>query len=139
MNMTTTETGEMRIIKVSGSDKLLYSLIGSTITHPLVISLNGGYPFKNTEHHVWYIALREDKNVAGFLSVLKNTICNDCTLNDRKLLAVLIEKAISDMPKGVIARFVAHKDELSLMEELGFELTKVKKPGVKYFRMFKKL
>jgi hypothetical protein len=132
------ETEKINIIKLAGSDKLLHNLIGPMITHPIVISLNGGYPFKNTDDHTWYIALRENKEVAGFLSVLKSTINNDCTLRDWRLLAVLIEKALSDMPRGSIARFVAHKDELPLMDELGFEFTKVKKAGVKYFRMYKK-
>ncbi|GHT74535.1 hypothetical protein AGMMS50262_07700 [Bacteroidia bacterium] len=136
------ESEEIRIVKVQGSDPLLHRLIGPMVIHPLVISLNGGYPFKNTEEHLWYIAIRgnkETKETAGFLSVLNNTIENDCTLRDQLLLARLVKTALADMPAGTVVRFTAHKDEIPLMKELGFELTNTKRPAVEYFKMFKKI
>ncbi len=132
----TTQEEKISIIKVQGSDKKIYNQIGPLVMNPLVLALNDGYPFKNTDDHLWYIALNKNEEVAGFLSVVKNTICNDCTLNDRKLLAMLIKEALSDMPEGTIVRFVAHIDELPLMEQLGFEYSK---PGVKYFRMSRRI
>jgi hypothetical protein len=123
------------IIKINGSDQRLHRLIGPLVTNPEVLACNDNYPFKNTDDHVWYIALKQNRTVAGFLSLKKSTISNDFVHNDLDLLELLIEKALSDLPKGIIVRFLAGKEELPLMEQLGFQISK---EGVKYYRMFKK-
>ncbi|KAA6301693.1 MAG: hypothetical protein EZS26_002158 [Candidatus Ordinivivax streblomastigis] len=126
----------MKILKVQGSDPILYGLIGPLVMNPAVLASNDNYPFKNSNEHVWYIAVNHNKEVKGFLSVLNNKIGNDYTNKDMDLQGLLIEKALEEIPNGRIVSFIAVKEEWPLMEKLGFAMYK---EGVKYSKMIKKL
>lgn len=128
---------EVHIEKVWGTDHRLYELIGPFVMNPEVIRLNGGYPFKNTEDHLWYISIRGKNMVTGFLSVEQGSstkICNDFTWQDYDLLERLIREALSDIDKGTKVSFVADAGDIPVLEKLGFT---VELEGVKYFKMIK--
>ncbi|MDR1882958.1 MAG: hypothetical protein LBR26_09310 [Prevotella sp.] len=123
----------MKIVKIQGSDRRLYSLIGPLVMDPEVIGMNDGYPFKNTSDHVWYIAIKGKNKVAGFISVVNNKLCNDFTWQDYELLEDLIQNVLSDMKDGIVS-FIAEQGDIPLLEKLGFA---EEKRYVKYVKMIK--
>lgn len=125
---------EIRIEKVWGTDNRLYELIAPFVMNPEVIRLNGGYPFKNTEDHLWYISVKGKNMVTGFISIVNDHLCNDFTWQDKDLLRILIERALMDVEKGTPVTFVADNSDRSLLEEMGFS---VEKQWTKYFKMAK--
>lgn len=125
---------EIRIEKVWGTDGRLYELIAPFVMNPEVIRLNGGYPFKNTEDHLWYISVRGKNMVTGFISLVNDRLCNDFTWQDKDLLRILIERALMDVEKGTPVTFVADNSDRPLLEEMGFS---VEKEWTKYFKMAK--
>jgi len=125
---------EIRIEKVWGTDGRLYELIAPFVMNPEVIRLNGGYPFKNTEDHLWYISVRGKNMVTGFISLVNDHLCNDFTWQDKDLLRILIERALMDVEKGTLVTFVADNSDRPLLEEMGFS---VEKQWTKYFKMAK--
>lgn len=127
---------EIRIERVWGTDKCLYELIGPFVMDPTVIKMNGGYPFKNTEDHVWYIAIRGKNLVMGFISIVDNKLCNDFTWQDYDLLKRLINQAISGFKTGTIISFMAEHSDIPTLEKLGFV---IEREGVKYSKMIKKI
>ena len=44
----------MQILKLQGTDRQLYRLVGPLVMNPKVLQYNNGYPFKTGEHYVWY-------------------------------------------------------------------------------------
>ncbi|GAB6119903.1 phospholipase D-like domain-containing protein [Dysgonomonas termitidis] len=125
---------EIRIEKVWGTDNRLYELIAPFVMNPEVIRLNGGYPFKNTEDHLWYISVKGKNMVTGFISIVNDHLCNDFTWQDKDLLRILIERALMDVEKGTPVTFVADNSDRPLLEEMGFS---VEKQWTKYFKMVK--
>ncbi|MDR1503191.1 MAG: hypothetical protein LBT43_12150 [Prevotella sp.] len=125
---------EIRIEKVWGTDGRLYELIAPFVMNPEVIRLNGGYPFKNTEDHLWYISIKGKNMVTGFISIVNDHLCNDFTWQDKDLLRILIERALADIEKGTLVTFVADNTDRPLLEEMGFS---VEKEWTKYFKMVK--
>lgn len=125
---------EIRIEKVWGTDNRLYELIAPFVMNPEVIRLNGGYPFKNTEDHLWYISVKGKNMVTGFISIVNDRLCNDFTWQDKDLLRILIERALMDVEKGMLVTFVADNSDRPLLEEMGFS---VDKEWTKYFKMAK--
>ncbi len=126
---------EIRIEKVWGTDGRLYELIAPPfVMNPEVIRLNGGYPFKNTEDHLWYISVKGKNMVTGFISIVNDHLCNDFTWQDKDLLRILIERALMDVEKGTPVTFVADNSDRPLLEEMGFS---VDKEWTKYFKMAK--
>lgn len=125
---------EIRIEKVWGTDGRLYELIAPFVMNPEVIRLNGGYPFKNTEDHLWYISVKGKNMVTGFISLVNDHLCNDFTWQDKDLLRILIERALMDVEKGTLVTFVADNSDRALLEEMGFS---VEKQWTKYFKMAK--
>ncbi|MFT4221464.1 hypothetical protein [Dysgonomonas sp.] len=125
---------EIRIEKVWGTDNRLYELIAPFVMNPEVIRLNGGYPFKNTEDHLWYISVKGKNMVTGFISIVNDHLCNDFTWEDKNLLRILIERVFMDIEKGTLVTFVADNSDRPLLEEMGFSL---QKEWTKYFKMAK--
>ncbi|GAB6119388.1 hypothetical protein [Dysgonomonas termitidis] len=133
-NLTEIDIQTCRIEKVWGTDKRLYELIAPFVMNPEVIRLNGGYPFKNTEDHLWYISVKGKNMVTGFISIVNDRLCNDFTWQDKDLLRILIERALMDVEKGTPVTFVADNSDRPLLEEMGFS---VDKEWTKYFKMAK--
>lgn len=136
MPIKETNNKTMRIEKVWGTDHTLYSLIGPFVLNPDVIRINGGYPFKNTEDHVWYISITGKNMVTGFISIVNNKLCNDFTWQDYDLLELLIIRAMADLEKDTVVYFTANSHDLPTLLKLGFTMVK---PGINYFKMSKKI
>lgn len=132
--MNETDNKTIRIEKIWGTDHTLYNLIGPFVMNPDVIRINGGYPFKNTEDHLWYISIVGKNMITGFISIADNKLCNDFTWNDYDLLELLIQRVISDLEKDTVIYFIANSDDLPTLKKLGFT---IEKPGVNYFKMRK--
>jgi hypothetical protein len=122
------------IEKIWGTDMRLHNLIGPFVMNPVVIRMNGGYPFKNTEDHLWYVSLKNRNMITGFLAVCNGRICNDFTWQDNEVLEILLEKALSDMERGTPVSFMAEEYELPVLEKLGFTL---ERKAVRYAKMVK--
>jgi hypothetical protein len=125
---------EIRIEKLWGTDSRLYELIAPFVMNPEVIRQNGGYPFKNTEDHLWYISVKGKNMATGFISIVNGRFCNDFTWQDKDLLRILIERAFMDIKKGTFVTFVADNSDRLFLEEMGFF---VQKEWKKYFKMVK--
>ena len=69
----------IQILKLQGTDKQLYQLVGPLVMDPNILQYNNGYPFKTGEQFVWYIAIEKHK-VAGFLTL--NFRKNDHIINN---------------------------------------------------------
>lgn len=132
MSTTDMVTQSEHIEKIWGTDNRLHNLIGPFVMNPQIIRMNGGYPFKNTEDHLWYVCLKGKNLVKGFLSVCNGCICNDFTWQDNSILEKLINKALSDMEDGTEISFIAEENELPVLEKLGFILNK---KMVRYYKM----
>ena len=126
--------GDTRIEKIWGTDHRLYELIAPFVMNPEVIRLNGGYPFKNTEDHLWYISIKGKNMVTGFISIVNNRLFNDFTWQDKDVLKQLLERVFNDIEKGTLITFVADNSDMGLLEEMGFSM---EKEGTKYFKMAK--
>lgn len=126
----------LRVEKIWGTDTRLHNLIGPFIMNPTIIRMNGGYPFKNTEDHVWYVSVKNRNLITGFLSVCDGRICNDFTWKDNELLEILLEKALSDMDTGTLATFMAEEEEVPLLEKFGFN---EERKTVRYTKMVKEI
>lgn len=127
----------IHIEKIWGTDCRLYELVGPFVMNPEVIRLNGGYPFKNTEDHLWYVSIKGKNMVTGFLSVVETSstkLCNDFTWQNYDLLEWLITEALSDLEKGTKVSFMAEDNDIPVLEKLGFSI-EIK--GVRYSKMIK--
>lgn len=51
----------IQILKLQGTDKQLYQLVGPLVMNPNILQYNNGYPFKTGEQFVWYIAIENTK------------------------------------------------------------------------------
>jgi hypothetical protein len=114
------QSGCTRVLKIQGYDACLYGLIGPFVMNPLVLRENDWYPFRNTEDHTWYIAVRGRNLVTGFLSVCDGHIANDFTWHDQNTLAALLEEALADVAGAGTLAFMAEEAELPVLEKLGF-------------------
>ena len=54
----------MEILCLKGTDKRMYELVAPLIMNPAIIRQNNNYPFKTTDHYLWYIAKEWVETVA---------------------------------------------------------------------------
>lgn len=120
----------IQILKIQGTDKQLYRLVGPLAMDPKVLQYNNGYPFKTGEQFVWYIAIEKHK-VMGFIPldmrknehIINNYYAeadNHDYILDRLLDAVLTDEEESPQPLSAVAQTL-HQD---LFTQKGFEITK---------------
>lgn len=120
----------MQILKIQGTDKQLYRLVGPLVMNPKVLKYNNGYPFKTGEQFVWYIAVEKQK-VMGFipLEIRKNEhIINNYYAKaethdhilDTLLNTVLTDEEKSTQPLSAVVQ-TPHQ---GLFVQKGFEITK---------------
>lgn len=120
----------MQILKLQGTDKQLYRLVGPLVMNPKVLQYNNGYPFKTGEQFVWYIAVEKQK-VMGFipLEIRKNEhIINNYYAKaethdhilDTLLNTVLTDEEESTQPLLAVVQ-TPHQ---GLFVQKGFEITK---------------
>lgn len=85
---------------MQGTEPALYPLVGPLVMNPEVLKQNMNYPFKTTEHFVWYIAMN-GHSVIGFVPVEhrgKEYIINNyyVTHKDREVLMQLLSRMVLD-------------------------------------------
>ncbi len=126
----------MRIEKIYGYQQDLYPWIGPFVMNPDVLRINGGYPFKNSEDHVWYLAVEGKNMVKGFIAYANGALCNDFAWQDNEILEQLIVAALRDVPARTEVTFIADRNDRPLLEKLGFMITHERK---NYFKMSRRI
>lgn len=58
----------MEIEKLGGTTERLYRLVAPLVMKPCILRENNNYPFKTSMHHIWFIAIEEER-VVGFMPV----------------------------------------------------------------------
>ena len=65
---------QIQILKINGTAKELYPLVGPLVMNPEVLKYNNRYPFKTKKNFEWYIALNEtDGETIGFIPLYSQT------------------------------------------------------------------
>lgn len=115
----------MKIMKLGGTDKILYELVAPLIMNPAIIRQNNNYPFKTTNKYIWYVAI-DDDNVVGFLPLkpVKNGYCIDNYYikgDDKDTVGVLLKNVIKDLHASAGAlTAVVNKRHVKCFLENGF-------------------
>lgn len=128
----------IQTIQVHGTESRLYELIAPLVMDPVVLRANNNYPFKTTEHYLWFIAI-EDGCVLGFLPVEHRSnveIINNYYVreNNEEILHLLLQsvaKAIEEKTEITAVVLVHHQ---SVFEKNGFIVENVWKRYVKMRR-----
>jgi hypothetical protein len=122
----------MKVEKLRGTDKRMYSLIAPFAMDGKTIRKNDGYPFTTSDKHLWYVAVN-GKKVVGFLSIKENSIVNDFSNGDLSVLKCLLSEVLTDLREKLsVLYFTAIESELKLLQELGFT---VQSKSVNYIKM----
>lgn len=126
----------MQIEELPGTDKRLYELVAPLVMNPAVLKQNYNFPFRTSEHFVWYVATDEEE-VKGFLPIEKKR--ETCVLNnywiagqDTEVLRALMEAVTERWSGECDLVIVAFLHDRKLFGELGFEEEKV---WTRYVRM----
>lgn len=98
----------IQILKINGTDKNLYPLIGPLVMDPVALKYNNRYPFKTNKNFKWYIAVNEANGEAvGFIpleykshEILINNYYVQSEGHD-EILSWLIEAVWRDMTKDM--------------------------------------
>lgn len=88
----------MEIEKLGGTTERLYRLVAPLVMKPCILRENNNYPFKTSMHHIWFIAIEEER-VVGFMPVEikdKYAVINNYYIDkdDPDLLAALLREVI---------------------------------------------
>lgn len=70
----------MDVIKLNGTDKKLYELVGPLTMSQAVLRQNNNYPFKTGLRYVWYVAV-DMEQVLGFMPV-RRTATDDYIIDN---------------------------------------------------------
>lgn len=125
----------MNIEKLHGTAPRLYQLVAPLVMSPPVLRQNNNYPFKTSDHHVWFVATDNDK-VCGFMPVeVKDTcICIDnyYVVGDNTSLLTLFAKKAANEFSGVKPLYViSHAPHVATFRSCGFAVKKEWKLYVK--------
>ena len=125
----------IQTIQVQGTEKRLYQLIAPLVMNPDVLSANNNYPFKTTEHYVWFIAV-DKKSVVGFMPVERRR--SGCVINNyyvcednRETLSLLITTTLEAIGSEVRLCAVVMVEHQAVFEKHGFIVDKAWKRYVK--------
>lgn len=128
----------IQTIRVHGTEKRLYELIAPLVMNPEVLRANNNYPFKTTEHYVWFIAI-DDGRVLGFLPVEHRSagvVINNYYVGDDKgeVLGILLQSAVKATEEETEITAVVLLHHQSVFEENGFTIDSTWKRYVKMRR-----
>lgn len=118
----------MDIECIDGTAPRLYELVAPLVMNPAVLRLNNNYPFKTSRHHVWYIAI-ENNRVTGFMPFKKSEggICIDNYYvgnDDTSLIDTMLERIITDVCKEGLITATVHKRHVKIFAGHGFRTYK---------------
>lgn len=129
---------EMEIIRVEGTEPLLYQLVAPLVMSPKVLRQNYNFPFRTSEKFVWYIALAGEK-VAGFIPLERRAsehIINNYYIEGKQeeVLEALLAKVLEDEDGSAVLSAVAFLQDRGLFARMGFL---EEKQWTRYVRMHK--
>lgn len=128
----------IQTIRVHGTEKRLYELIAPLVMDPDVLRANNNYPFKTTEHYVWFIAI-DDGRVLGFLPVEHRSagaVINNYYVGDdnEEVLGTLLQSAVKATEEETEITAVVLVHHQSIFEKNGFTIDSTWKRYVKMRR-----
>ena len=113
----------MKIIRLNGTDKKLFELIGPLVMNPSILRLNNNYPFKTASNFIWHILI-ESSSVVGFIPLkpTQNGYNIDnyyFKLDDENIITILLEDVIESVGCYELTALV-HKRNVDMFKKLGF-------------------
>ena len=120
----------MEIIRLKGTAKRLYTLVGPLVMDADVLKQNNNYPFKTSEGHTWYVAIDEKKKVKGFMPFVvkggKKVYIDNYFLqdDDTSTADALIDYITDDWFPEYTVTILAHKRHAELFRRNHFVTTK---------------
>lgn len=130
----------MHIEKLNGTDERLYHLVAPLVMNPDVLKKNNNYPFKTTEHYVWYIALQENE-VVGFIPVEMRAACavinNYYIAGGEGVCEALLQTIVNDPDLTIPLQAVVLSGDLAVFQKYEFEVIRLWKLYVKMLRQVK--
>ena len=116
----------MEIEKLGGTTERLYRLVAPLVMKPCILRENNNYPFKTSMHHIWFIAIEEER-VVGFMPVEikdKYAVINNYYIDkdDPDLLAALVREVIRHYAGQYKLQSVTHSRHLSVFAANGFSI-----------------
>ena len=116
----------MEIEKLGGTTERLYRLVAPLVMKPCILRENNNYPFKTSMHHIWFIAIEEER-VVGFMPVEikdKYAVINNYYIDkdDPDLLAALLREVIRHYAGQYKLQSVTHSRHLSVFAANGFSI-----------------
>lgn len=134
----------IQVIQLNGKDKQMYRLLAPMVMDPEVIRANNNYPFKTSETHVWFIAMKE-KKVVGFVPVerksggkaeINNYYVNAEGSEREEILSFLLPAVIAEFgPENWLLSSVTLIQDKEIFEK--FEFTSLDKKWTRYVKMYK--
>lgn len=134
----------IQVIQLKGKDKQLYRLLAPMVMDPEVIRANNNYPFKTSETHVWFIAMKE-KKVIGFVPVeqknrgkaeINNYYVNAEDAEREEILSLLLSAVIAEFgPDNWLLGSVTLIQDKEIFEK--FEFTSQDKKWTRYVKMYR--
>lgn len=123
---------QIQILKINGTAKELYPLVGPLVMNPEVLKYNNRYPFKTKKNFEWYIALNEtDGETIGFIPLehkSHETLINNYYAQQEghnEILSQLIESVWQDMTEDMPPlTALVQTPHATLFKEQGFTTTK---------------
>ncbi len=123
---------QIQILKINGTAKELYPLVGPLVMNPEVLKYNNRYPFKTGKNFEWYIAVNEaDDETVGFIPLEYKS--HETSINNyyvqqeghneilNRLIEVVWQNMTKDMPQLTALVQTRHA---ALFKEQGFTTTK---------------
>lgn len=115
----------MKIMKLQGTEKMLYELVAPLVMCPAILRQNNNYPFKTSRNHIWYVALH-DMSVVGFIPLKKGSshysIDNYFVSGDNSsILSELLSEVIKDLSSLSPLVAVVHKRHVMVFAQKGFQ------------------
>ena len=119
----------MEIIRLKGTDKKLYTMVGPLVMDADVLKQNNGYPFKTSEEYTWYIAVEKKKVVGFFPFILKGKhriyIDNYFIAEDNPdVFDVLLDAITNDYYEDLDITALVHKRHVDYFKRNHFQCIK---------------
>ncbi|GHT13443.1 hypothetical protein FACS189426_18350 [Bacteroidia bacterium] len=128
---------------LTGTEKRLYEVVGPLVMNPKVLRQNNGAAFKTSENHLYFVALDDNDDCIGFISIQKKGktgFINNYYIQDRdkELMASLIKTAekYSKKEKLEMLIIIAQSQDYEVVRKLKFT---IEKPFVRNTRFVKNI
>ncbi|MDR2969025.1 MAG: hypothetical protein LBV32_05410 [Tannerellaceae bacterium] len=116
----------MKIIKLKGQDKELYSLVGPLVMNSEVQTYNLNYPFKTGPGYIWFVAVDKESVVAGFMPVKpegnKRAKINNYYVagDNEEVFSALLEEIVCTLSTDYEIESITQLRHIPVFEKAGF-------------------